>query len=51
MPQQKAAAFSDPWLMRLASDEETVGQLRERVRARLGLKPREFAGWKTVLCT
>lgn len=37
--------------MRLESEEESVGQLRERVRQRLGVPAEEFAGWKTVLCT
>lgn len=50
LKQQRPTPFADPWLMRLG-EEETVGQLRQRVREKLGVPEKDFAAWRTVLCT
>lgn len=45
----KAFAFSDPFIMALG-EGETVGALRARVRAALGLSEEEAAAWRPLLC-
>ncbi|KAI7840976.1 hypothetical protein COHA_005205 [Chlorella ohadii] len=48
---QRPFAFSDPFIMRVGP-EETVGQLRQRVQAKLGIPVEEFQdSWKPVLVT
>eukprot|EP00887_Chlorella_sp_A99_P006814 scaffold2.g6814.t1 len=44
----KAFAFSDPFVMAVGP-EETVGQLRERVRAKLEVPSEELEKWGTLL--
>ena len=45
---QKAFAFSDPFMLRIGS-EETVGQLKQRVQAKLEVPDEEFATWNVLL--
>ena len=47
-PLQRAAPFSDPFIMAVGP-EETVGQLRRRVQQRLEVPDEEFAKWRTLL--
>lgn len=48
---QRPFAFSDPFIMRVEPDE-TVGQLRQRVQAMLGIPEEEFnESWKPLLVT
>lgn len=45
---QRAFAFSDPFIMAIG-DEETVGQLRQRVQQKFGVSDEEFSKWRTLL--
>lgn len=45
---QKAFAFSDPFIMKVGKDE-TVGQLKKRVQKEMEVPDAEFKEWQVVL--
>jgi hypothetical protein len=40
-----------PWVLVQVSDTETVGQIKPRIQARLGISDDEFAKWKFAQCS